>query len=234
MKRISLLLLVLISLNTIAQKNNINAIYKATVIKGTNSISSEARALILEAASIVEEFEFILIANTNQAEFKKQYHLSSENTPDYMYRLAFAFCSGDEIWYNSKGSPKKYVKKTQEDLGTLFLEEDLNWQITNETKNIAGYQVVKATTKRNRGTQVETAEAWFTPHLNYAFGPLGYDGLPGLILELTVGKMVSFKLKEIKYTSQEPKNPSLDNVQSFTNFYNKLEKEVDAIKARGY
>jgi GLPGLI family protein len=39
---------------------------------------------------------------------------------------------------------------------------------------------------------------WFAPEISFSFGPLGYGGLPGLILELQDDIFV-YKINELKY-----------------------------------
>lgn len=61
----------------------------------------------------------------------------------------------------------------------------INWQIdNNSTKNILGYEVIKAESK---GLEKDTKLiAWFTKDLPNNAGPYLYSGLPGLILEVEV------------------------------------------------
>lgn len=57
--------------------------------------------------------------------------------------------------------------------------KSLNWKITNETKVIDNYQVIKATCDfRGRNWEV-----WFAPDLPFSFGPWKLRGLPGLIIQ---------------------------------------------------
>ncbi len=68
----------------------------------------------------------------------------------------------------------------------FLIEEDLpeyKWKITGEMKEINGLVCQKA-------QLVDTTEvvAWFCPTLPMDAGPAGYYGLPGLILELYVGR----------------------------------------------
>lgn len=69
--------------------------------------------------------------------------------------------------------------------GKPFLVTDslkkYDWKITNETKEILGYEVRKAKTKLDENVSVV---AWYAPKLAYKNGPQDYHGLPGLILEL--------------------------------------------------
>ncbi|WP_378184050.1 GLPGLI family protein [Aquimarina sp. SS2-1] len=62
--------------------------------------------------------------------------------------------------------------------------EDLEWILTEETKQIDQYLCYKAVLK-NIDKKIE---AWYTKDIKASHGPKGYYGLPGLILELTEGK----------------------------------------------
>ncbi|KAF2520200.1 GLPGLI family protein [Flavobacterium salilacus subsp. salilacus] len=64
-----------------------------------------------------------------------------------------------------------------------YLVEDnytkLEWEISDETKEIAAYECVKATTNFRGRKWV----AWFTPEIPLPYGPWKFHGLPGLIIE---------------------------------------------------
>lgn len=72
----------------------------------------------------------------------------------------------------------------------FIIEKKLpDWSIKNESKQIIGFKAIKATAtvKRYKSqgaiNEVEV-EAWFVPELPFSFGPIGYGGLPGLIVDL--------------------------------------------------
>ncbi len=56
---------------------------------------------------------------------------------------------------------------------------ELKWVVGNESKKIAGYNCIKATTSY-RGRKWN---AWFAPDIAVPFGPWKLHGLPGIILE---------------------------------------------------
>lgn len=59
---------------------------------------------------------------------------------------------------------------------------EYKWNILEEEeKEILGYKVIKAISNVDEFYEIE---AWFAPKLNSPFGPNGYFGLPGIILEL--------------------------------------------------
>ena len=88
----------------------------------------------------------------------------------------------------------------------------LNWNLSNESKQIGDYTCFKATSSipsetlkwysfswdslRNtsdstnvaeKEIRMTTIEAWYTPKLPISNGPSDYGGLPGLILEVSAG-----------------------------------------------
>ncbi len=98
---------------------------------------------------------------------------------------------------------------------------DIKWEITEETKEIAGYKIQKATTTpllsldhSIPNIKFLTAIAWFAIDVPFSFGPEGYHGLPGLIVKLEhegtdpddLNKTIVYGsysaiLKKIEYTS---------------------------------
>lgn len=65
---------------------------------------------------------------------------------------------------------------------TFLIKETVktyDWDITTEYKEIINKKCTKATLKEN-----PTIVAWFTSEIPVSFGPMGYYGLPGLILQL--------------------------------------------------
>lgn len=89
-------------------------------------------------------------------------------------------------FHKSKDNQIIYYKEFINDIDTVFLVYDvlpkMNWErIENETKTILGYVCKKAKVKF-RGTNLT---AYYTEEIPYSFGPWKFDGLPGLILEIS-------------------------------------------------
>lgn len=87
---------------------------------------------------------------------------------------------------------------------TFLISSSLNkleWQISRESKMVVGFKTYKATAEETyetgSGKEKWIITAWFAPEINKPFGPGGYGGLPGLILELERARKI-YTAKEIK------------------------------------
>lgn len=77
---------------------------------------------------------------------------------------------------------------------TFLIRETIkryDWNITSENKEILNKRCTKATLKKD-----PTVVAWFTTEIPVSFGPVGYYGLPGLILQLET-KNKNYLIQEI-------------------------------------
>lgn len=75
--------------------------------------------------------------------------------------------------------------------------DNANWRITDETRTIAGHHCTKAEGDSNM-------VAWFSVETPIPAGPMSCYGLPGLVVELTVGPM-TYTLTDIKPLQEAPK-----------------------------
>lgn len=104
-----------------------------------------------------------------------------------------------------KGFPEEKISYSYKILrDNLRYEEDLNqfsWEILPENKLIEGYQAQKATTTFAGRNYI----AWFTSEIPISEGPYKFNGLPGLILEISdVQNHYNYKLKSF----EKFKNPA--------------------------
>lgn len=149
----------------------------------------------------------------------------STDIHDLGQRINKTSAGGSKIYYyNDKD--RLYLIKDCATLGECFIFDNkfLKWQLTQETKTINGYKSYKAT--RDNGKVI----AWYTPSIPIGFGPKGEYGLPGLILELEIGKII-FKATKIelnpkrKIRVKEPKNGKRLSFEEY-------EKEIKTAKKR--
>lgn len=86
-----------------------------------------------------------------------------------------------------------------------------NWEITDEKKEIRGYQSTKAIgTTEIVGNTLELV-AWYSDSIPIPDGPINYHGLPGLIIQLEIGEFSLLTLEKLKIFDestdiQEPSN----------------------------
>ena len=94
----------------------------------------------------------------------------------------------ENIWYHDFVSGKMNMQK--QIVGTNFIITDsiqkIEWQITNEHREIAGYNCRKAIGKRTDGVYVF---AFYTDDITISGGPCSINGLPGMILGLTIPRL---------------------------------------------
>jgi hypothetical protein len=195
------ILITSISYSQNKQKNNvqiINVVYSYETLKGLFKNDVE------------------LLINKNTAQFfvnikggeKKEYVVGQvEQLPNYHITD-----------YNLTTNTFNEQSKRRNKLFTAEWKNDFVWKITNETKEIGGYKVIKATTdtyeiKKGDDFYYGKASAWFTPDIPISAGPGRYAGLPGLILEIEYEKGGSkYKFKSIDFNS----NKQFKNIEEGT------------------
>jgi GLPGLI family protein len=114
-------------------------------------------------------------------------------------RLRSQIPKTDFDYYIYKGIPENKLSYTQEIVKDNYrVIEDLaifDWKIQPETKSINGFKSQKATTK----FAGRDYTAWFTSEIPILDGPYKFNGLPGLILEISDRKNhYSFVLTEFE------------------------------------
>ncbi|WP_008634354.1 GLPGLI family protein [Bizionia argentinensis] len=101
------------------------------------------------------------------------------------------------IYYNYKIGNKEYIVVDSTKMNS--------WTLSNETKNIEGFTCYKASknefNERNQTNYLR--EAWYAPDIPVPYGPAGYGGLPGLILEIEIRKGFVYYVSKISLNEQE-------------------------------
>lgn len=142
--------------------------------------------------------QYVLLANAMESKFSSpitEYIDSLNSTPEgiakYQEMSRSAAMKGD--WDNiPRRDGSYYVVKSLSDnilryydtagIDKLCYEEtpeEWTWEISDSTKNILGYECVKATTEFHGRKWI----AWFSPEIPLYNGPWKLGGLPGVILE---------------------------------------------------
>ncbi len=98
--------------------------------------------------------------------------------------------SEDNIWYNDYKN-ENFVQQKSVFGDTYILTDSLikiDWKMTNETREIAGFNCRKAVGKLFDSVYVF---AFYTDEIAVSGGPMGLHGLPGMILGVTIPRMFS-------------------------------------------
>ncbi|WP_421763919.1 GLPGLI family protein [Ekhidna sp.] len=165
--------------------------------------------------------EYTLKFNLEEALWKEEAELESEAGAPSGGGMQIRFSTGNAISYLNP-SKNLFLEET-EIFGKRFLIEDelptFNWKITNETKKIGDYTVIKAEyqniteqmtmslsdSEQKTETVMDTTmmTAWYTPDIPVSQGPSNTWGLPGLILELKDGNF-TFLCTKVELNPSSP------------------------------
>lgn len=146
---------------------------------------------------------------------------------------------GSSKYYNSEKEILRQVNTFGEDF--LISKSEYKWALKKETKKIGEYNCNKATMvekiKTRKGVKNVLIEAWYTPEINIPFGPIGYSGLPGLIIELKRDN-IKYYATTINLTPEENlliKKPTKGKKVTQEDFYDiAINAMKDFRKNRGY
>lgn len=175
-----------------------------------NRMSEQQKAQMMNRMKSFLEKNYTLNFNKTESIFKENVALE---TPRSSRGFRMGGMSGQGTVY--KNLREKSMIEDVEMFGKRFLVtedmEQLQWEMSTETKKIGQYTCYKATLvkedtnidfgrmfRRNQpkdSTQTKqeeknmlTVTAWYTPQIPVSAGPASYWGLPGLILELNEGE----------------------------------------------
>lgn len=184
MKKTILIFLLAILQNTYAQKNSGIIVYKVVSLNEINipKTSNKSKRNKRKLESFFKKsaaFELVFKGDKSLYKRKIRFDKNGEREKINFYEI---FGGGNGVFYNEKGRVIESVNKYDE-LFLIKYDSD-EWKISQENKKIGGYLCYKAISKNKKNTIV-----WFTPNIPLQFGPKQFKGLPGLILEVQMGKI---------------------------------------------
>jgi GLPGLI family protein len=196
-------------------------IKNGTVTYGVKSMFGDGPELLpikseLDKAKAAENV-FAFTLNFNETE---SYFFANPSL-DLYYQSKDDFCSMLMINNGIYAAPfKNEFRRNYDFEKTKYIEkyeQKAYWELTNQTKIISGYTCFKATTIQFNGHWNDDPKflttAWYCPAITVQYGPNGYYGLPGLILEV-----------ETYTTTLYAKKITLDNSKKYE--INKLDKGI--------
>lgn len=210
MKNYFLLLLLITSSKSFSQIGAVE--YEAEIInafKFDDNQSKEVKSLLKKINS--SKISYFLKFVNSKSIFKKEKKLKINDKKINITEIL----AGKGMYYTN--IEKDIILNQKEFSGQNFLISlPVNkWQLKQERKKIGKYICYKATTiiviDSKRGKEELDVIAWYTPQINFNFGPKGYCKLPGLILELQENNLF-FRATKINITNKldfnivKPKN----------------------------
>lgn len=204
---------ILFCINSFAQTKTTKVTYKLAI--GDNLISEELSSKYTKA-----QLEAIKIRYANYNILEYTLLFNSSESLFYLNDIEIGLISDFE---NNKlknilktEKKKKYYKNLKSDkivFATSLGGENLlitgktnqiKWKLTSKNKIIGKNTCYKAIliegNKLLGFNQNMIIEAWYTPEIPVPFGPLHFEGLPGLILELSLGPK-TYYASSIKYNT---------------------------------
>lgn len=186
MKKVLLLIVLLFTTIFYSQINSGEVTYGLTISYDEKLSEDERFGAIFEKAQIgAKKISFTLFFNNDVSLFKV-----NEMITDKDIAFAKAFTGGNNIYFTEINTEKKVKEINSSGYGKFIINytKKSDWVLLNETKYIDSYLCYKATTEttivNSKGTFKFPVTAWYCPSIPFNYGPYGYDGLPGLILEL--------------------------------------------------
>lgn len=193
MRKIILIHFLLITLIQYAQDKGGEVEYRIVFSVDSTLKEKSSRIEFMQQKAIKgsEQINLILTFNNKLSKF---YLKESIEDPDVKFAIAWANCRNTiytnleekRSYYNSISNSMDIVKENE---FLIYDELGDSWKIYNESKKIDNFICYKATKEikyeTKNGLQTKTVTAWFSPEIPYSYGPKGYFGLPGLILELS-------------------------------------------------
>ena len=164
------------------------------------SINNNTKSELSTIDKTLSDFQYILRFNLDFAEYDKVKNID-DNSFKSKFASAFSGFSG-KVYFNRAS---KLIITSSDITGKVFLvkksSDDIIWKLTKEKVIINGLTCYKANStifeEGRRGTKEIGVVAWYAPEINIPYGPDGYGGLPGLIIQLEKGNIVT-SLKKIE------------------------------------
>ncbi len=156
---------------------------KVTYVKGLKS----RKAPIYKPPSILKDISFSLIATNEKSIFRLNEKMMGDDLENRRH-------ASKSIYYKNLKNKEKLQQFPF--FGKVYLiSYEFNqpkWKLHKDSKKIGKYKCYKATYERvettiNQKTKNVKTTAWYTLDIPLPFGPLEYDGLPGLILAVKTG-----------------------------------------------
>ena len=198
--------ILLFSLTSLLYSQAGNAYYKKQLSSDTNHSDND---YMKKALSSLENSEYKLSFNESESLYSKVKNMDLNDSPIAQVYLKGISGFDGEVYFNKKKN-KNLHKREFAGGNYLIKKNEIKWILSKDTLNIDRYTCYKASTTRiienQEGKHKLKVTAWYAPQIPLPYGPDGYCGLPGLILQLD-NNGTTTSLKKIEFSN---KNLNID------------------------
>jgi len=170
--------------------------YEATakIVENSNKRESEAfKKLAFDCNKVLEKVNFKSISNGELQRFFYEEIMTSDFDGEIWRDLALIWAMDGKQIYSDYTKSVSYYESNQISKIRSVNMDNIDWIITNDSKNILGYKCYLATAKiinpKEENKLTVPTIAWFCLKLTNRGGPTAYATLPGTILELESEKI---------------------------------------------
>ena len=155
--------------------------------------------------------KFILNFNKKESHFEVEKGLSVGEKGEMQSVFLKSLSKAKSKFYYNRSA--KEIIEQKDFLGETYLldskSDSLKWKLVNEKRTINGYTCYKAEAYKKRynlsgSTSLDKVVVWYAPEIAIPYGPYGYCGLPGLVVDV-YEKQRRITLAQLEFTKEETK-----------------------------
>ena len=162
-----------------------------------NQNDGETNAIVKQTLNIAKDFDFVLYFDKDESLYYREEQLNTGNGAELGQKLAKALTDTGTYYQNKEQGVNV---RSFFGLGKDYRIENTllsDFTLTKERKKIGEFECVKAILScTSCGGKEEIV--WFAPSIPVPFGPEGYGGLPGLIVEVEK-RTFTLRLSKLKF-----------------------------------
>lgn len=190
------------SIDYVVSLDTKNALKKLDGSSADQSTKNDVRQSFKSA----DDFRIKLLFNSKVSLSKGVVNLENDNKRQGI-QLTKLMSGGNDLVYSILKSDSTLIERSGYG-NVLILSKPLNWNLSKETKLIGNKVCFKATAIRtvenSSGITKDEIIAWYTKEISLPLGPYIYNGLPGLILELSSNNgLILFRVEKINLNLKE-------------------------------
>lgn len=175
----------------------------------------------------IESLEYSLKIDNNKSEFEL---IEKLKFSDYETNSMASVDQGHRYYVDHEQFIER-LNFSGEEFLIVEKAKGFKWKLKNESKEILGFTCYKATYEKTGEFGIKI-DAWYAPELPFPFGPKGYNGLPGLILEIVQNDLLTNTASSIDFSEDIVViKPTKGKVITRAEFDSKVQSTVTTMKS---